>query len=63
MSETVSSEIRANVDAVVRRDGLRLSADDYDWLIKVAADLHDDLQPLRAEELRYTEMSVLFSAR
>jgi hypothetical protein len=53
---------RAAVDAIVVRDGLHLSVEDYERLVDVYAELQTELEPLRAPELRGVEPAVIFLA-
>jgi len=56
------STARAAVDAIVSRDRLHLTDEDYERLVNVYIDQQAELAPLRAPELRGAEPSVIFHA-
>ncbi len=59
MSQEQSSA-RAAVDAIVSRDRLHLSKEDYERLVNVYLERQAELEPLRAPELRGAQPSVIF---
>ncbi len=61
MTGTTSAE--QAVAAIVERDHLRLSPEEYDRLVRLYADLQPQLAALRLPETRYREPAVIYPAR
>jgi hypothetical protein len=59
MSESTA---RAQIDAILAREGLTLSTDDYEWLVALYDDMQSDLQVLHSAELRDEEPAVVYEA-
>ena len=53
---------RAAVDAIIARDRLHPSEEDYERLVNAYLEQQAELEPLRAPELRGAEPSVIFLA-
>ena len=56
-------DARAAVDAIVARDRLQLSPDDYERLVKSYDELQDELALLRPDGIRDVEPAVVYTAR
>jgi hypothetical protein len=59
---TPESDAKAQVDAIIARDRLRLSAEEYERLVAIYAETQTQLDGLRAPEFRDTEPASVFPA-
>jgi hypothetical protein len=59
---TDNSASRA-VAAIVERDHLRMSTEEYDRLVRIYAELQSQLAALRIPDVRYREPAMIYSAR
>jgi hypothetical protein len=60
---TPDSSARAQVDAIVARDGLRLPPDEYERLVASYDETQTLLAALRAPEFASTEPAIVFPAK
>ena len=51
---------RSAVDAILARDGLRLSPQEYERLIAIYAEIQEQMAELRASEFAYLEPAVIY---
>jgi hypothetical protein len=58
-----TSAARAVVDAIVARDRLQLSAEDYERLVKSYDELQDELTLLRPDGIQDVEPAVVYTPR
>ena len=63
MSDLSEAQVRGAVDAVLGRERLEVTPEDYERLLRDYPIMRQQLLELRLEEARYVEPAIVYSAR